>query len=182
MPTISDEDRTLEAAADLVKEMKRELPAAAKGKNKWIKIIKKLQAVLANGELRVARQGPPRVTTQGQIRVNGGATTSTSPTFPQTLHNSKRIHQQTTRHNTPVNAMTVIDPVPKGESPRQTQKINKGRSTAKPKKDSNKTARFAAISGVGAKHRHGQDRESKNKNSQQTEHRQPKKPCKRYRG
>ena len=33
MPTISEADRTVEAAADLLKEMKKELPEKAKGKH-----------------------------------------------------------------------------------------------------------------------------------------------------
>ena len=40
MPTISKEDRTVEAAADLIKEMKRELPETAKSKHNQIKVIK----------------------------------------------------------------------------------------------------------------------------------------------
>ena len=79
---ISEAVRTLEEAADLEKEMKKELPATVKGKNKWIKIIKQLQAALSDRELRVAGQEPLTVVTQGQTRVGGGITTSTSPTCP----------------------------------------------------------------------------------------------------
>ena len=133
MPTISEADRTVEAAASLLKEMKKEIPKQARGKMQWLKIIKKLQAALSNGESRVATQRPQRVATQGQTRVDGGVSTSTSPTCPRTLRNIKRVHQRKTRNNTPVNEATSTEPTPNGESPRQTQKINKGSSTAEPK-------------------------------------------------
>ena len=41
MPTISKAGHTVEAATDLLKEVKKELPATVKGKSKWVKTIKK---------------------------------------------------------------------------------------------------------------------------------------------
>ena len=101
MPTISEEDRTLEVIADLLKQMKVELPPSVKGKKQWLQIIKKLRTTLSNGEPSVATQGPLRMVTQGQTRVDGKVTTSTSPTCPRILRTKPRIHQQTTRRKSP---------------------------------------------------------------------------------
>ena len=79
------------------------------------------------------KQGPPRVARQGQTRVDGEATTSTSSTCPRIISNKPRIHQQPTRRNTSVTKHTATEPPPTGESPRQTQNINKGSARAKPK-------------------------------------------------
>ena len=49
MPTISEDDHTVEAAADLVKQTKNELPSSVKSKTEWSKTIKKLRSALSNG-------------------------------------------------------------------------------------------------------------------------------------
>ena len=36
MPTILEEERTVKAVADLMKQMKRELPSSVKGKTEWL--------------------------------------------------------------------------------------------------------------------------------------------------
>ena len=132
MPAISEGDKTVEAAADLLKKMKMELPPSVKGKLQWLEIIKKLRTTLSNGEQRVATQGPPRVAEQGRPRVTGEVTTSTSPTCPRILRTKPRIHQRQTRRNTPVTEITATDPPPNGEGLRQTQNTNMGSARAEP--------------------------------------------------
>ena len=101
--------------------MRKEIPAAAREKKQWLKIIKKLQAALSHGEPRVAMRGETRVATQGQARVDGTSTTSSSPTYPRTLKTKPRIHQRKTRRNTPVTEHTATEPTRHGEGLRQTQ-------------------------------------------------------------
>jgi len=121
MPVISEEDRTVSAATELLEKMKKEIPPAAKEKKQWLKIIKKLQATLSHGEPRVAMRGESRVATQGQARVDGDSTTSSSPTCPRTLRTTPRTHQRKTRRNTPVTQHVAIEPAQHGEGLRQTQ-------------------------------------------------------------
>merc|ERR1711966_578340 len=51
MPVISEEDRTVSAATELLEKMRKEIPPAAKEKKQWLKTIKKLQATLSHQEL-----------------------------------------------------------------------------------------------------------------------------------
>ena len=121
MPTITDEDKTIEAATELLESMRKEIPAAAREKKQWLKIIRKLQAALSHGEPRVATQGQVRVATQGQARVDGASTTPRSPTCPRTLQTKPRIHQRKTRRNMPETEHTAMEPAHHGEGLRQTQ-------------------------------------------------------------
>merc|ERR1711966_344399 len=98
-----------------------EIPPAAKEKKQWLKTIKKLQATLSHGEPKVGMRGESRVATQGQARVDGGSTTSSSPTCPRTLRTTPRAHQRKTRRNTPVTQHVAIEPAQHGEGLRQTQ-------------------------------------------------------------
>ena len=110
MPTISEEDRTIEAAADLLAKMKKEIPTSVKGKQQWLQIIKRLGAALSHGEPRVPLQGPPRVATHGATRLNGTATTSSSPTCPRMLRTQPRSPHRKTRRNTLVTEHTATEP------------------------------------------------------------------------
>ena len=94
-----EEDRTVEAAADFLESMKKEIPKSAKGEKQWFSTIKKLEATISHGEPRVTMQGSLRVTTPGQTRVDGTVTTSNSPACPRTLRAQPRIHQRKTRRN-----------------------------------------------------------------------------------
>ena len=95
-------------------------------------------------------RGETRVATQGQARVDGTSTTSSSPTCPRTLKTKRRIHQRKTRRNTPVTEHTASEPAQHGEglkqteiymrsdkaepgdSPRQPKVIDKGSARAEP--------------------------------------------------
>ena len=110
MPTITEEDRTVEAATELLEKMGKEILAAAQEKKQWLKIIKKLQAALSRGEPSVAMRGETRVATQGQARVDGTSTTSSSPTCSRTLKTKPRIHQCKIRRNTLVTEHTATEP------------------------------------------------------------------------
>ena len=124
MPTILEEDKTVEAAAPCLLEIiKKGIHKATKSKKQWLSIIKKLQAAISHGEPRVAMQGPPRVATPGHTRVDGAATTSSSPTCLQMLRVQPRIHQSKTRCNTPVMEHMTTELAWHGEGLRQTQKI-----------------------------------------------------------
>ena len=43
MPTIKEEDKTAEAATELLEKMRKEIPAAPREKKQWLKIIKKFK-------------------------------------------------------------------------------------------------------------------------------------------
>ena len=66
-------------------------------------------------------RGQTRVATQGQARVDGRSTSSSSPTCPRTLRTQARTHQRKTRRNTPVTDHTATEPAQQGEDLRQTQ-------------------------------------------------------------
>ena len=116
----------------MLAKTKKEIPTSVKGEQQWLKIIKRLGAVLSHGESRVPSHRPPRVATHGQTRVDGTATTSSSPTCPRILWTRPRTHQRQTRRNTPVTEHTATEPTRNGEGPRQTQKINMGSDKAEP--------------------------------------------------
>ena len=86
-----------------------------------LKIDRKLQAALSQGEPRVVTRGEPGVTMQGQARVDGASTMSSSPTCPWTLKTKPRIHQRKSRLNTPVTEHTATEPAHHGEGLRQMQ-------------------------------------------------------------
>ena len=79
-PTISEDDLTIDAAAELIETMKGTIPATATKKLRHTVTIKKLLAILENRELL-------RVADGGQQRVSPAALTLANPTSPRVIAN-----------------------------------------------------------------------------------------------
>ena len=104
IPTISEGDLTIAAAADLMRELRATIPTTTQQKVRHAEALRDLTNILNNGRApRVDQQGPPRVKTQSAPRVVTGGSTA-DPTNPATLRTTKRVHQRKTRNNTPISA------------------------------------------------------------------------------
>ena len=104
MPTISEGELTIQAATELLRELKASAPETVAQKVRHIKILRNLDNILKNREPpRVNDHGPPRVETRGEPRVGATGTTA-DPTHPAKLRTAKRVHQRKTRNNMPISA------------------------------------------------------------------------------
>ena len=119
MPTVSEQDKTIVAASDLLEMYEHIPPPSAKLKQKHIAILKELNTILSNNGKRVVNTGeprvdgtqPPRVVAAAPPRVRSGMSTSNSPTCPRNLRTTPRVHQRLTRSNTPMpTVMEVAEP------------------------------------------------------------------------
>jgi hypothetical protein len=104
VPAISEGDRTIEAAAELLEIFKEIVPNKTKQKVQHCEAIQKLTSVLSDYNV------PQRVNTQQQRpqRVAVQPTDSSMPASRETIQNAPRIHQRRTRRNTPFEAVQEI--------------------------------------------------------------------------
>ena len=100
-PTISESDRIITAAADLLEALGEKEPESATQRRKHVIILDKLQEVLHKPLTHTAAP-----------RVGGEPTTSADPTHPATLRNTKRTHRRRTRNNNPFHQF--LDQTPQG--------------------------------------------------------------------
>ena len=97
VPTTSEGDRIIAAAADLLEALKGKEPESAAQRRQHVKILKQLTEILHK-----PTQGRQEPRVDATPAPTGGAPlTSTNPTHPTTLRNTKRIHQRRTRNNNP---------------------------------------------------------------------------------
>ena len=104
VPSISEGDRTIEAAAELLELFKGIVPNKTLQKVKHCEAVKKLTSVLSEYNT------PQRAITQQQRpqRVAVQPTDSSLPTSRETIQTTPRIHQRRTRRNTPFEAVEEI--------------------------------------------------------------------------
>ena len=102
MPAISEGDRTITAAADLLDACKKIVPANGTTRREYARVIAKLTEILSGSQPpRVGNdhQAPP----QSESPINTTqASTSNNTTSPATIRATKQIHQRVTRSNTPM--------------------------------------------------------------------------------
>ncbi|KAL7538190.1 hypothetical protein ACHAXR_008359, partial [Thalassiosira sp. AJA248-18] len=114
VPSISEGDRTIIAATDLLHEIGAYVPTTAAGKCAHSKILHKLTSVLGiatHGKKGGNRNGTPSRVNAGSPRVQNDATTSIDTTSPRVVRATRQVHQRHTRNNTPVpTTMQVIEP------------------------------------------------------------------------
>ena len=96
-PTLSEDDKTLLAAEELVRALEGALSLPTEMKVKHAKIVKQLTDILKN-------RPPPRVDSPTPPRV-GTPTTSHDATAPRVVRQKRPIHQRNTRSNTPMPAI-----------------------------------------------------------------------------
>ena len=97
VPTTSEGDRIIAAAADLLEALKGKEPESATQQRQHVKILKQLTQILHK-----PTQGRQEPRVDATPAPTGGAPSlSTNPTHPTTLRNTKRIHQRRTRNNNP---------------------------------------------------------------------------------
>ena len=94
IPSISEEDKTIVAAAELVKVLEAAVSIPTAAKIEHAKIINELTRIIEN-------HPTSRVDTPTQTRV-GTPTSSHDATAPRMLRKQKKVHQQRTRSNTPM--------------------------------------------------------------------------------
>ena len=132
LPIISEQDKTVVEATELLEQHKKFTPLSAIHKIKQIAIIKKLQEILSNNprqrvekarEPRVDNTPPQRVNTATLQRVNTGMTSNGSPKYPRVLRTTPHIHQRHTRQNTPMPAIMEVAE-PHTETKTATKQIN----------------------------------------------------------
>ena len=99
VPTISEADRTIIAAAELLDTIRVQIPTQADTKRQHLHVIEQLTEILNKAP-------PPRVDGQSAPRVGHGATTSTDKTSPRVVKQTKYVHQRRTRNNNPMLAIT----------------------------------------------------------------------------
>ena len=95
VPTLSEADRTIIAATDLIENMRSMVPTSAEMKCRHAKAIEQLTEILENRQ-------EPRVGTSQPPRVVGEATTSIDATSPKVIKKTPLVHQRQTRRNTPM--------------------------------------------------------------------------------
>ena len=107
VPTISEADRTLLAAAELINIIDTSATLATKEKIKHAQILKELTAILKNEPV-------PRVEDKAEPRV-GRPSSSNDTTAPKVVRAAKRIHLRRTRRNTPME--TIPETAEEDEEP-----------------------------------------------------------------
>ena len=107
--TLSKDDRTIIAAADLIEHMRSMVPTSAELKCRHAKAINQLSTILENRQ-------EPRVGTSQPPRVVGEATTSINATSSRVVRATPRIHQRQTRRNTPMPTLMEGDEVARANS------------------------------------------------------------------
>jgi len=110
VPTISEADRTIIAAAELLDTIRAQIPTQAETKRQHLNVIEQLTAILDNAP-------PPRVDGQSAPRVGRGATTSTDKTSPRVVKQTKYVHQRRTRSNNPMPTITEEEEQPMNAAP-----------------------------------------------------------------
>ena len=98
VPTISEADKTLIAASDLLKAMKAAVPHTTKAKLRHAKAQQDLTAIIENTQY--AREAPTTTPT---------VSTSTDATSPRVIQKTPIIHQRRTRCNTPMPAIHEVN-------------------------------------------------------------------------
>ena len=98
MPTISDDDMTLIAAAELLKAAKDTFSKSTKMKLKHAKIVNKMTEILKTGRVPRVKGPAPRV---------GAPTSSEDTTAPRVVKAAPRVHLRRTRRNNPM--PTIIE-------------------------------------------------------------------------
>ena len=91
LPTISEEDKNIIAASDLLTAMRVAVPRTTKAKLRHAKALQALTAVIDNTQY--VRDAPTTTPT---------VSTSTDATSPRVIQKTPIIHQQRTRRNTPM--------------------------------------------------------------------------------
>ena len=118
-PAVSEDDKTILAACEMLKNMKIIVPLA-ENKCRHAKILQQLTQIMSGSQLqRVATSTPPRVTESGS--------TSNNTTSPRVVKTTKQIHQRVTRSNTPMpEIMGSIEPsVNDGKLEKEIEKISR---------------------------------------------------------
>ena len=91
IPTISEADKNLIAASDLLTEMRAVVPHTTNAKLRHEKVLQDLTAIIEN--TKDARNAPTTTPT---------VSTSTDATSPRVIQKTPIIHQRRTRRNTPM--------------------------------------------------------------------------------
>ncbi len=136
IPALSEADKTLQAAQEMLTKLQTSIPEKAQDKINHNKAVEKLTSIFnqnktqdnLQGLARVRADAPPQNNNQGNPeglpRVEANAppqrvtkqTSTTDPTDPTTLRTSKLVHNRQTRNNTP-----PLEPLPTiWETARQT--------------------------------------------------------------
>ena len=98
IPTISEEDKTLITASDILTVMKEAVPHTKKAKIRHEKELQDLTAIIENTQdAREASTTTPTVST------------STDATYPRVIQKTPIIHQRRTRPNTPMPAVHEVN-------------------------------------------------------------------------
>ena len=95
VPTISEADKTIIAANELMEVLKLNVPPQAKIKQKHINIIQQLTSIITDTTAPMVGDAPAP-------RVGGTATPSTDATSPRVVKQTRYVHQRQTRNNTPM--------------------------------------------------------------------------------
>ena len=117
-PTISEGDRIIAAAADLLRALKGQEPESAAQQRQHMEILKQLTEILhkpmqGRQELRV--EAAPTT-------LEGMPSSSANPTHPAILRSTRRVHQQRTRKNNPYQAFLDERQAPQRERAQETSK------------------------------------------------------------
>ena len=135
VPTISEADRTLLAAQDLLQAARVTIPNSAAQKLSHIAAIQKLTEILDKTQQprvagtrppRVARAAPPRVTPAQEHSTNPTHSTAANPTDPKIVRAAPRIHGRRTRRNAP------MPPIPEEQPTKQPVPAPAAKPGAKP--------------------------------------------------
>ena len=98
MLTISEEDRTIFAAAELVQQLTKNKALGCEEKIKHAKVLDQINAIIANKLItKVAPPAPQKVPAPSTMK---------DTTAPRMVRQIKQIHRWTTRSNTPMPIIT----------------------------------------------------------------------------
>ena len=98
VPTISEADKTLIAASDILTAMQATVPHTAKAKLRHAKALQSLTEIIKNTlNVREAPTATPIVST------------STDATSPRVIQKTPSVHQQRTRRNTPMPTINEVN-------------------------------------------------------------------------
>jgi len=102
-PTLSEADKTIIAATELVRELNSKSPINAHIKSKHAKSIQQLTNILSNAPSpRVGDAASPRVGDTTAPRVGSQQSSSADPTSKRTIQSTKFVHGRRTRNNNPL--------------------------------------------------------------------------------
>ena len=118
VPTISDQDKTIIDATELIEPLRETAPCAETDKSQHATTIADITTIITDSpSQRVRLCRSPRVanqieTTTPAPRVAERATTATNLTSPRVVQATQYAHQQRTRNNTPFPPPLVPYPIP----------------------------------------------------------------------